>query len=102
MELKKYTSAPIIVDAVQVTAENMKEVAAWCEGVIKSETLKKGPTPYISVNVLRPSTARQAKAYVGDWVSKHNESYKVYTRNAFDRCYLPCVNENMPEAVHPE
>lgn len=98
MELKEYISTPLVVEAVQVTDENMREVARWCEGIIKKEDLKKGPTPYIAVNVIRPSSARQAKAYVGDWVSKHRDSYKVYTRNAFERCYQPCTNDNMPEA----
>jgi hypothetical protein len=87
MKTEKFIRKPFTVDAVQVTAENMQDVAEWCQGeVLTTEaTEKRDPEDYIQVRVLRPLSPRQTKAFVGDWVLYSGTGYKVYTNKAFDR-----------------
>lgn len=84
METQKFIRKPFEIEAVQVTAENMEEVAAWCTGLIQNEP--KGH--YIKVQVHYPLTPRQTKAFVGDWVLKSKKGYKVYTDSAFQTSFV--------------
>lgn len=81
-----FARKPFHVEAVQVTPENMADVAEWCEGTIHSG---KDGARYIKVNVLRPLNARQTKAFVGDWVLAKNNAFKVYTESAFEKTFDP-------------
>lgn len=81
MELKteKFVRRPFHVQAVQITADNMAEVAKWCGGTIKSE----GAVSFIKVDVQHPVNVRQTQGYVGNWVLKAGEQFKVYQDKAF-------------------
>lgn len=84
----RYARKPFYIDAVQVTAANMDEVAEWCMGDVKNQFKKDSDEegrPYIKVRVHRPLNERQTMAFVGDWVLYANKGYKVYTASAFER-----------------
>jgi len=86
IETNKFARKPFYVDAVQVTSENMAEVAEWCQGdVITSDTPPNGT--HIKVRVHRPLTERQTKAFVGDWVLYAGTGFKVYTDKAFEKSF---------------
>lgn len=90
---EKYVRKPFEVQAIEVTPENIQEVAKWCGGTIETDT--EGPRPgdqeYIKVNVKKPLSIRQTHAYHGDWVLLATTSdpqggpagFKVYTPRAF-------------------
>jgi hypothetical protein len=80
LEVAKYSRKPFVVDAIQVTGDNVTAVAEWCNGEVHDAN---GPGTYIKVQVKRALSARQTKAFVGDWVLKAGTGYKVYTPNAF-------------------
>ena len=92
-----YSRKPFHVDAVQVTKENMEEVAAWCAGEIRTSkktirdddnnVIEKKEFPYIKVDVHRPLNDRQTKAYENDWVLLSDAGYKVYTERAFEKAF---------------
>jgi hypothetical protein len=88
METSKYARKPFTVDAVQVTDENIMEVAQWCSGEVVVDDSGK----HIKVRVARVLNERQTKAYVGDWVLYAGTGYKVYTAKAFTKSFEP-VNE---------
>jgi hypothetical protein len=77
------------VEAVQVTAENMEEVAAWCNGKILSTFVKsrKESVSYIKVHVMNPTSDRQTKAFVGDWVLPYGQTFKIYTERSMDQTF---------------
>lgn len=83
IETSKYTRKPFEVEAIQVTAENMDEVAQWCGGTVTTE----GDTKFIKVEIDRVLNERQTKAFIGDWVLKQNDSYKIYTSKAFRKSF---------------
>lgn len=77
------------VQAVQVTPENMKQVAKWCAGKIMQDGEKEGhlSRDYIKVRVAYPINERQTQAFLGDWVLKSGKSFKVYTNSAFEKSF---------------
>lgn len=80
------------VEAIRVTAENMDEVAAWCNGNIQNVNPDKygGQDICIKVEVKRAGSTpmRQTMAFPGDWVlvmntAKKDNSFRVYSDKAF-------------------
>ena len=84
LQTAQYNRKPFTVDAIQVTAENMAQVSEWCNGDIREA--KEGQ-PYIKVRVARPLNERQTRAFSGDWVLYAGTGYKVYTNDAFKKCF---------------
>lgn len=90
MEIARYNRKSFGVDAVQVTNENIKEVAEWCGGAVYVKAVR---TPkdvedvqtiaYVKVPVRRPNNERQTQAFPGDWVLKSEQGFKVYGPKAF-------------------
>lgn len=74
-----YTRKPFSIEAVRVTEENMEDVAKWCGGEIHKYNGKR----FIKVDVARPLTEKQTKAFAGDWVLRVKTSFKVYQHKAF-------------------
>lgn len=91
IELAKYARKPFFVDAVQVTDDNMDDVAHWCGGERREEAVNEDLVQYIKVKVKRPLSAKQTKAYAGDWVLLAGTGFKVYTDSAFEKGFSPCL-----------
>lgn len=85
IKTEKYARKPFIIDAVQVTEENLEKVAEWCMG----EVVQADGRRYVKVRVHRPLNERQTKAFVGDWVLYAGTGYKVYTDKAFLGSFEP-------------
>lgn len=77
---EKFVRKPMVVDAVEATAENFAELASWCQGEMVTE---EDGTQHIHVRVHNPKNPRQTRAYVGDWILYTERGYKVYTPKAF-------------------
>ena len=84
-----YARKPFLVEAVQVTTENIQAIAEWCGGKLghKPATDKYPETDYIKVPVKRPLTHRQTLAYPGDWVLFNGKGWKVYLDEAFQKSF---------------
>jgi len=101
ISIKKYARVAFHVGAVQVTEDNMGDVADWCGGDIRTMNDEEGDLiPYIKVRVKRPLTPRQTKAFIGDWVLQAGTGYKVYTDNAFQKCFEPAEPKKLELAAH--
>lgn len=104
IQTKKFVRKPFSVEAVEVTEENMTEVAQWCSGQLCKSAGKngKGVQSYIKVDVKRPLVPRQTQAYAGDWVVTASDEkvkgFKVYTPRAFAESY-DAVVEHMYETL---
>ena len=96
---QKYLRKPLIVDAVQVTAENFAAIAVWCQGTITNndgsdagDTINPGGQ-HIRVRVHNPKNPRQTKAFVGDWILYTDRGYKIYTQKAFNGSFDPAPKQ---------
>jgi hypothetical protein len=106
----KFVRKPFVVEGVEVTSENIEEVAQWCGGEVRTTRGKYGSRQqkYLKVAVKNPLNERQTKAYYGDWVLSAGTGFKVYTQKAFaasfeeqtDRMFE--VIERMDERAHQE
>lgn len=105
MELTRYASKPFYVDAVEVTEENMQEVAKWCKGSVRqmpTADVNAEAVNFIKVRVHHPRSDRQTKAFVGDRVLHGTANgFKVYTPNAFDNAFVaaPLMAQGVPVEV---
>jgi hypothetical protein len=82
-----YVRKPFEVEAAQVTADNLEEVAQWCQGTLMTEGPDENPRRFIKVQVARALNERQTKAYPGDWVLYAGTGFKVYTDKAFKKTF---------------
>lgn len=91
VKTQKFNRKSFPVEAVQVTPENIEEVAKWCAAEIHEDGEKEGhlSRKYIKVRVAYPINERQTQAYLGDWVLKSGKSFKVYTNAAFEKSFEP-------------
>lgn len=91
MKTEKFSRKPFTVEAVQVTAENMEEVAKWTKGTIHetapeiAEKFNKPIQKWIQIEVQHSMNDRQTKAFEGDYVLFANRGFKIYTAKAFER-----------------
>lgn len=80
------------VEAVRVTAENMHELAEWCNGTV----LAADTNTYIRVRVRKAKSAPTAphltRAYVGDWILRVGHNFKVFRNDAFLATFEPKKN----------
>lgn len=95
METEKYLRKPFEVEAVQVTAANIDEVAQWCKGEVKEQNTNK----YIKVEVARTINERQTMAFISDWILFAGTGYKVYTAKAFARHFTKVEDQNSTDNV---
>jgi hypothetical protein len=101
METKKFVRKPFLVDGVQITAENMHQVAAWCQGEVRTSkgTGTHPAAPYVHVRVVMPKSHRQTMGFVGDWVLYAGTGYKVYSDKAFRQTFDPANESDNPYYV---
>lgn len=101
---EKYERIPFPVEAVEVTDENMREVAQWCGGRVKTDRVhwsNRAGQRFVQVHVPRALNERQTMAYVGDWVLYSGtgpNGFKVYTPKAFESSFQKQA-ERMLEVV---
>ena len=94
IETQQYARKTFIIEAVQVTEDNIEEVAEWCSGDVRQVVGKDTEIKrYVKVRVHHPLNERQTKAFVGDWVLYAGTGYKVYTPKAFAGCFIPMKEE---------
>jgi hypothetical protein len=89
METQRYVRKPMFVEAIQVTKDNFREIAKWCNG-----TAYESSDGHITIRVLRTrsTTIPRTKAFLGDWVLSSENGFRVYTNNAFLKAF-----DQMPE-----
>jgi len=80
-----FTRKTFSVEAMQVTTENIYEIAEWCGGTIKDngDGFVGDPQAYIEVPVAMKNGIKRDKAFYGDWVTRTERSFKAYRDEAF-------------------
>lgn len=86
---KRARRKDIYVEYVQVTSENIQELAKWCKGRIRKTA---NGAKYIHVDVLYPKEAKQSMAFIGDFLLEGPNGFKVYTERGFHKSF-----EDAPE-----
>ncbi len=87
IETKQYIRKSYPVDAVQVTDENMHELAAWCQGDIRTVKEAGEDRQYIKVRVHQAKNDKQSMAFSTNWILYTESGYKVFTDRAFKKSF---------------
>src|SRR4051812_31143231 len=97
LKIEQWERLPFTIEAVEVTEENIRDVAKWCGGQVRTSG-KQGIHKYIKVDVKHALNDRQTMANAGDWVLRAGSGFKVYTPRAFTTMFRRKV-EDMVETV---
>lgn len=112
MEITQYTRKPFPVDAVQVSLQNIEEVAAWCKG-----TVEQVPTRMLGTQTLLPcikiqgqgeNREKQFVASLGCFIVELKGSYRVYKPAQFEASFdllnesSEYVSDEIPDAPAEE
>lgn len=97
LKVDQFIRRPIYVEAVQVTAENFKEVAEWCGGRVHNVS---DGTTFIKVLGYKSKMIPRTKAFIGDWVLSGDKGFRVYTDSAFKGSFetLPGETASWPSS----
>lgn len=77
MKIQNFVRKPFIVEAVEITSENMDEVAAWSKGEVKDGVIL----------VVTPNSQTPLQAAIGDFMTRSNRSFRVYPQGPFRRTF---------------
>lgn len=83
MEFNNYVRKPFGVSAVEITADNIEEVAKHV-GDLRT---KDDGTPYILVD--RRLVPNVTRVYIGFWMTKMGENVRCYSRKIFREQFMP-------------
>lgn len=96
MDLRPFERKTFRVEALQVTAGNIREVAEWCNAQYKTPDSGK---PYLIV----PSGTRGncARARIGDWITRLTDAnnFRVYQNHVFREAFTELPNDEERFAI---
>lgn len=103
METKLFTRKPFAVNAVQVTLQNIQEVAEWCNGTIEYRQTKMMNTtidlPFIVLKGLSNTRGQDPEAAFGHWVVELKGKFRTYKPQQFDSTFEEVVSPTLVEAT---
>lgn len=80
MDIQKFVRRSFAVRGVQVTEQNIHEVAEWAGGEVH---LDSSDRQFIKIDVKHPLNEDQTRAHIGKWVLNTKKGFKIYTDRAF-------------------
>lgn len=82
---EQYTRKNAQIEAVRVNLAELMKIAKWCGGHVRAtDALGGDGKMYIHVKVV-PSKFRnrRTQAFIGDWIVKDSDGFKIYENDAF-------------------
>lgn len=86
LEFIGHIRRPFVVQAVQITEENIDEVAALVGNVVERDGKK-----YISLD--RRLVPNIRKAYIGWWITKLDDNIRCYSPKVFEAEFMQYTEE---------
>lgn len=87
MEFTRFVRKPFAVEAIEVTEENIAEIAKMVGSLRKKEN----GTPYIKVDQkLVPSVFN---VYPGFWMTKMGDNIRCYSKRAFEEQFVASTED---------
>ena len=91
METTQYTRKPFPVSAVQVTLQNIDQVAEWCHGSVELVNTRmlgtETPLPVIKIQGQGDNRGKTFTAALGCYVVEQKGSFRVYKPAQFDASF---------------
>lgn len=83
---------PFEVEAVEITADNMEEIADWVHGIVTRQD--HGGRPYIKL--------KAGRGYAGDFACNRHGNFRLYTKRAFEESFKAGRIEEVAEGVRED
>jgi len=103
MDITKYTRRTFEVEAVQISFENIEEVAAWCGGRIeKRSTRMMGTTAMLPVISLKGTGVEHGNYYIGYlncWVVKMGKTSRIYKPEQFEKTFTKVNQKSLDDVL---
>lgn len=90
-----FTRTPFDVQAVQVTTDNIAEIAVWCNGTIH-EGVK---SLYIKLEIPDAKSSVRQQAFPGDWILLSDQGYRIYTERALESNFVPKTTPKVSDEI---
>lgn len=91
MDIREYARKTFPVNAVQVTLENVREVAEWCKGTVEMVPTRILGTvtdlPVVKMKGQGDNRGRDFTASLGSWIVELKGSFRVYKPVQFDESF---------------
>jgi hypothetical protein len=96
MKIETHTRRPFDVNVVEVTPENVEQVAEWCGGTVAQGEYRhskyKIQLPVVKVPGNGPHKGKSVDARIGYFVVEHNGSFRVYRPKQFEESFQNLKN----------
>jgi hypothetical protein len=103
MDTKQYTRKPFPVSAVQVTLQNIEEVAEWCKGEIEYRDTKMmgtvTPLPIVKLKGQGDNRGKDFEAALGCWVVELKGSFRSYKPAQFEASFDELAQDGLSVLV---
>lgn len=103
MDIKQFTRKPFPVSAVQVTLQNVEQIAEWCKGTVVMRSTKMMGTftdlPVIVLPGQGDSRGRDVEAALGCWIVELKGSFRCYKPAQFEASFDEYVQETNTDGV---
>lgn len=83
MQFKTFVRKPFTVEAVEVTEDNIDDIAKMCGTIETNEDGQK----FIKTNKEIVKTV--TRVYIGFWMTKNGSSIRFYSRRIFNQQFIP-------------
>lgn len=97
MDIKQFTRKPFPVNAVQVTLQNVDEVAQWCGGDVALRPTKMMGTytdlPVILLKGQGENRGKDFEAALGCWIVELKGSFRSYKPQQFESSFDEYVDQ---------
>lgn len=91
MQTQMFMSKPFEVNAVQITLENIDEVASWSGGTIEQMTVKlvgaETQLPCIRLDSRGNHRNPNFKACLGYWIVERKGNFRIYKPHQFEQAF---------------
>lgn len=107
LKTRRFMRRPFIVKGVEVTEQNIDDVAEWCDGVVietrqpAADGQETEPELCVRVPVKNARSIRQTEARIGSWVLRLKDGgsygFKVYTPEWMVRTFVEVDDDDRDE-----
>jgi hypothetical protein len=91
----RYVRKNANIEAARVNLAELSKIRDWCDGSILASDASEnaGRSLFIEIKLPRQLRAKKrSRAYVGDWIVKDDEGFKVYSDDEF-RVFSPAIKD---------
>lgn len=85
MEFIKHIRRPFVIEAVEITEDNMAEVAEMLKSEVVVKAAEEGVPGFSFISINRKVVPNIGRAFVGWFITRYDNHYRAYAPKVFDQ-----------------